>query len=77
MKVSTLIDILERYYAKDDHIVVAWWDKDWAEADLDRKFTADEWEELATDVDLATDWIGNAVSNAFKDTLEVMETESN
>ena len=75
MKVSTLIDILERYYTKDDYIVVAWWDKDWAESDLDRKFTADEWEELATSTEIATDWIAEAVSTAFQDALDIMEED--
>lgn len=75
MRVSEAIVMLQKYYKPEDEIVIAWWDKEWAEADLNRTFTTDEWEELVGDVDIDTDWMGDGVSQTFADALELLDTE--
>ena len=66
MKISHLIEMLERYYDKDDYVVVAWWDKAWAEATLERTFTKEEWEYVVGRSDITTDFLADAVADEIE-----------
>jgi hypothetical protein len=43
-KVQTIQNALSTRYKPEEKIVIAWWDKDWFEAMLDRKIDDTEWD---------------------------------
>lgn len=76
MKVSELIEMLNRNYSGDDRLVVAFWDKEWAEAELERSFTDSEWREMAEFLDDNGDNLGNQISYEMKNALRFIASET-
>jgi hypothetical protein len=71
MKVSEAISMLDKYYKPDDDIVIAWWDKEWAERAV-KPLTDDQWTEVAEYFDNNGDNLGNQMTYDLNDAIEWM-----
>lgn len=48
MKVSTAIEMLTKFYDKDDELLMCWWDKD---TYPEHNLTEEEWREVLAELD--------------------------
>jgi len=64
-----------RHYKPDTQIIVAWWDKSWFEAALDRKLTADEWDTIQSAAEHVLEYcdLGDQLENAAVEALDAMK----
>ena len=72
MKVSHLIEMLERYYTADDYLIVAFWDKRWAEFELDGSLSQKDWEYIAGKADINDDRLAEAVADEIRHHAEML-----
>lgn len=64
MQVSKAIEMLQKYYAPEDEIVITWWDKENVETyHLDRRISDEEWTELVEIYENGEESVSEAFSN--------------
>lgn len=64
MQASKAIELLQKYYAPDEQIIITWWDKDnVASYHLNRAILDDEWEELVEIYENGDESVSEAFSN--------------
>lgn len=78
MQVSHAIYLLQKYYKPEDHLVIAWWDKEWVDAlVVDEPLTEEEWAEIASDSDESLDGLGDQIQHHFTNLISDMKASNN
>lgn len=78
MRVSEAISMLTRHYKPEDEIIIAWWDREWVDADVEgESLTDDQWTELVEHFDDNGDNLGEQMSYDIRNALRVIEPATN
>lgn len=70
MQVSRAIELLQKYYKPEDNIIMAWWDKEWADATQDTPLSDELWESIAEQGDDILEGAGDSFYYSLTSAIE-------
>jgi hypothetical protein len=74
MKIKEVINALTNHYQPEDEVLIAWWDKEWAENDQGHSLSNKQWIAVVKELEsLEIPDCGNEISNAI---LEVIKEDN-